>query len=138
MNQRTFNRAVEIIAALKVKTKNGKSHHGAIIYRKGKILAIGVNNYLKTHNSNRFGKYKDHKGYATEYKACRHAEISSVIRYGEEDLSGCEMLVVRIDRFNKPSLSKCCPNCLGVLRGLNVKKVFYSNEQGNFQQDERF
>jgi deoxycytidylate deaminase len=138
VNQRIYQRAVEIVTALKAKTKNGKSHHGALIYKKGKILSIGVNNYLKRHNSNRFGQYADHKGYTTEYKACRHAEISAIIRHGEEDLSDCEMLVVRIDNKDNPSLSKCCINCARVLKGLNIKKVFYSNEQGEFQRDERF
>ncbi len=138
MNIRIYNRAVEIATALKVKVKNGKSHHGAFLLRKGKMVAIGVNDYKKQHNSNRFGRYNDHKGYTTEYKACRHAEISAIIRYGEEDLSDCEMLVVRIDNKNKPSLSKCCPNCARVLMGLNVKKVFYSNEVGELQRDERF
>jgi deoxycytidylate deaminase len=138
MNQRSYMRAVEIATALKSKKALGKSHHCAFIYRNGKIMSIGVNDYTKQHNSKRFGKYEDHKGYTTEYKACRHAEISSIIRYGEEDLRDCEMLVVRIDNRKNANLSKCCINCARVLQGLNIKKVFYSDGDGNFQQDERF
>jgi deoxycytidylate deaminase len=137
MNTRIYNRAIEIATALKTK-KTGKSHHCCLIYRKGKTVAIGINDYTKAHNSNRFGRYENHKGYLTEYRACRHAELSAVIRYGEEDLSDCEMLVVRIDKDNNPTLSRPCPNCARVVGGLNIKKVFYSDSDGNFIQDERF
>lgn len=140
MNQRIYQRALEISRALKPKVQSGKSHHVCFLIRKSKIICIGVNNYKKTHNQNRFGVYQNHKGFKTEYRPCVHAEGNLLIKNGETDISDCELLNIRIDNSGKPNMAKPCLNCFGVLSSLDgpPKKVFYSDEGGECKQDERF
>lgn len=131
---------MEISRALKPKVQSGKSHHSSFLIRKGKIVCIGNNDYTKMHNVKRFGVYENWKGFESEYRPCIHSEIKILIRYGEDDLSDCEMLNVRVDNTNNINMSKACPNCFRILSSLEgpPRKLFYSDSEGNLQQDERF
>ena len=140
MNQRIYKRCLEVAKAMKPRVQNGKSYHVCYLIRKGKVICIGTNDYTKTHNVKRFGKYENWKGFESEYRPCIHAEISTLIRNGETDLSNYEVLNVRIDNNNNANMSLPCPNCFRILSSLDgpPRKVFYSDAEGNLQQDERF
>jgi hypothetical protein len=134
MNLRIYNRAISIAKALKPSKIFGKSFHSTFIIRKSKIVCIGVNNYNKAHNSNRFGTYKNYKNLPGEYRPSTHSEINAIIRYGEEDLSGHEILNIRINNNGVPTISQCCPNCKKIIESLNPKKVYHSNLNGELEE----
>jgi hypothetical protein len=140
MNQRIYNRCLEAAKALKPKVQSGKSFHASFLIRKSKIICIATNNYNKAHNHNRFGRYDNWKGFESEYRPCIHSEVQILIRNGETDISDCELLNIRVDNNKNANMSKCCPNCARLLLQIDgpPKKVFYSDGEGNLQQDDRF
>lgn len=139
MNQKTYERAIEISIALKPKVQNGKSAHTTFVYHKSKMICVAVNNYNKRHNENRFGKYENWKGFKSEYRPCVHSELSALIKIGEEDISDYVFLNIRIDNNGRPNMAAACPNCTRTLQALgNPKKMFYSNANGELTRDERF
>jgi hypothetical protein len=138
MNQRIFNRIIEAARALKPRVQSGKSHHVSALVYKSKIVCLATNDYRKMHNEKKFGKYQNWKGFNGEYRPCIHSEIKIITKWGEEDLSDHEFVNVRIDNKGNPNIARACPNCARVLFGFSPKRVFYSDENGQLQQDERF
>lgn len=131
MNQRIFNRCVEIAKALRPKIKKGKAHHCTFAIKKSKIICIGVNDYDKQHPKHKFGRYEDHKGYTSEYQPCLHSEVSLSIKLGEETWKGLEILNIRIGNNDDVRMSKPCCNCSNlIIKPLNPKKFFYSDNNG--------
>lgn len=137
MNQKTYNRLVEIARALKPKAQTGYSFHISALFRKGKILSIGVNNYNRQHLAHRFGEYYPTKFTASStYRASLHSECSLAIRAGLEDWCGCEMVNIRIDNNGNPANSKPCLNCARVVKALAPKRVFFSVAENLFEEME--
>lgn len=134
MNKKLEQRLIEISKALKPQKANGQRFHTCFAIRRGKISAIGWNDYSKGHPEKRFGKYLAHKNYGTDYKPCLHAETKMLLRLGEEDLSDYEVVNVRISNYGEPIMSRFCPNCLNVISQLNPKRMFYTNNNGEFEQ----
>lgn len=134
MNLKIYNRCVEIARALKTHKTSGKSFHSTFIIRKSKIVCIGFNDYNKLHNANKFGEYKNYRNLPGEYKPSLHSEISALIKWGEEDLSDCEILNIRIDNNFCANYSAACPNCQRVIRGVRPKRVYHSNKMGQLEE----
>ena len=124
---------------MKPKVQTGKSAHTTFAIRKSRIICIATNNYKKIHNEKRFGKYENWKGFESEYKPCIHSECSALLKLGEEDISDYEFLNIRVDNNGKPNMSRACVNCERVLKSFGgPRRMFYSDSEGNLQQDERF
>jgi hypothetical protein len=138
VNDKIYQRAVKKAKQLKPHVSIGKSHHITVAIKKSRIICVGVNNYKKLHNTKKFGEYANLKGFETPYQPCLHSEISLIIKLGEEDLSDYELLNIRLGNEDSPVMSKSCDNCAKVLQDLQPKRVFYSDEQGKCQQDNRF
>jgi len=140
MNIRIYNRAVEIAKAMKPKTQNGKSAHSTFIIRQSRIICIAVNDYLKPHNAKKFGRYGNWKGFLTPYRPSTHSECAAVAKLGEEDISDYEFLNLRIDNNGNVNMARACPNCHNAIKsfGGGPKKMFYSDNNGELAQDERF
>ncbi len=134
MNIYLGQKIVEIARALKPNRATGQFFHVSCLVRRNRIVCIGWNNYNKSHPIRRFGKYENYKGFSDTYKASLHAEIATVIKMGEEDLSNYSMINVRIGNFNQVAISKCCPNCARVLRSLGLPIIYYTNQDGNFEE----
>jgi deoxycytidylate deaminase len=134
MNSKLANKAIEIARALKPNRATGKNFHVSLISKRNKVVAIGWNDYTKSHKHKRFGEYKDHKKHLTKYEPCLHSEISACIRFGEESLKGFDIINVRIGNDEKVRLSHPCPNCLRVLSGMNPKNIYFTNNQGDFER----
>lgn len=134
MNQRLFNRCVEISKALKPAKATGRAFHTTFAIKKGKIVCIGWNDYNKMHRSHKFGVYNNHKNLPNEYKASIHSEIACLIRLGEENLSDFDIVNIRIDNNNNIAHSKPCPNCQKVLSDVLPKNVYYSNGNAKFEK----
>jgi len=84
-----------------------KPHMSAIIYdKKGNILSIGTNSFVKTHPMQaRFAqKVGDH------HKHFLHAEISAITRCKQIDRAH-KMIVFRYTADGKPALAKPCVIC---------------------------
>lgn len=99
--------------------------HGAVLVRGGKIINTAFNECVHA----KLGiKYKDHPGIST-----RHAELSVVLGIDRKVTTGADVYVVRINPSGNLKNSRPCPMCIGVMKFVGVRRVFYSisnNEYG--------
>lgn len=97
--------------------------HGCVIAKKRRIVGYGWN------------KGKTHPAAASCYSQCIHAELSAMIGVNREHLIGTDIFVVRIKRSkDEPlSMSKPCPNCMKIIRSAKIKRIFFSNVNGQIE-----
>lgn len=94
----------------------------AIIYdKKGKVLSIGQNSYIKTHPL----QAKHAKKMGEPMKVYPHAEINAIIRC--KDISKAHKIVVtRFHSNGKPANAKPCKICMSAIAKTNIKYVEHS------------
>jgi tRNA(Arg) A34 adenosine deaminase TadA len=91
----------------------------AIIYdRKGKILSIGKNSYIKTHPMQ--AKFAAQVGEA--YKVFLHAEIHAITRCKKLS-KAYSMTITRFNEDGSPALAKPCKICNSALKFSGIKFV---------------
>lgn len=118
-----FLEKFQAIAWKKLSRKN-RCYHIAFIFKKNRILSIGLNS-KKTHP-----KIKE---YGYEDFSRLHAELSACIRFGQNDCKKYSIAVLRIDRNGKLNQSKPCDCCSNVIRQLKFKKVYFTNSKGEWE-----
>lgn len=89
-----------------------------IFDRKGRVLSIGQNNYLKTHPLQ-----AEHAAKVGEpYKIFLHAEISALARC--PDLTKAHrILITRYDRQGNPALARPCVICASAIAATQIKII---------------
>lgn len=110
--------AIKILESVSV--QRGKQRLCSVITdRKGNVLSIGQNSYIKTHPlqaraAKRLGK---------EESCYLHSEIDAVRRLGRDAYKARNIYVARLDKQGHPVLAKPCEICESVLTslGLNVQ-----------------
>ena len=91
----------------------------AMIYdRRGRVLSIGQNSYLKTHPLQ--AKHADKVG--LPQKQFLHAEIAALVKC--RDLKKAhKILVTRHNKSGEPVLAKPCPICMSAIRASGIKFI---------------
>ena len=91
----------------------------AIIYdKKGRVLSIGQNSYIKTHPLQ--AKHADKVGLPE--KQYLHAEIHAIVRC--KDLSKAHrILITRFSKNGQPLLAKPCPVCQSAIHAAGIEIV---------------
>jgi tRNA(Arg) A34 adenosine deaminase TadA len=91
----------------------------AVIYdRKGKVLSVGQNSYVKTHTLQAHHAAK----VGLPDKQYLHAEIHAITRC--KDLSKAhKILITRYGKNGKPLLAKPCPVCTSAIEAVGIKFV---------------
>lgn len=91
----------------------------AILYdKKGTILSIGKNSYIKTHPLQAKYAAKNHEA----YKVYLHAEIHAITRC--KDLSKVhKMVIMRFNADGTPATSKPCNICRKALSDYGITNV---------------
>lgn len=91
----------------------------AIIYdKRGKVLSIGKNSYIKTHplmvlHANKVGRPE---------KIYLHAEVHAIIKC--KDLTKAyKMVVIRLDKKGNPMNAKPCPVCQSAIEAAGIKRI---------------
>ena len=94
----------------------------AVIYdRKGRVLSIGKNSYVKTHTLQ--AKHAEKVGLPD--KQFLHAEIHAITKC--KDLSKAhKILVTRYGKSGQPLLAKPCPVCQSALEAVGISVVEYT------------
>lgn len=91
----------------------------AIIYdKRGRILAVGKNSYVKTHP---LQHHHAHKVGLPE-KQFLHAEIHAISRCKKLHKAH-KISVMRFDASGKPRVAKPCPVCESAIRAAGIKLV---------------
>lgn len=136
MNSTILNRLSDVAKAMKPLDHGGKSFHTSFAVRRGKVICIGVNDYRKAHPYHRFGEYRNVKDiYKDPYRACLHAEVNLAIRLGLDTWKDLEIVNIRVGAETKLLNAKPCANCDRlIIQPLNPKRLFYSDENGEFKQ----
>ncbi len=134
VNDKKFNRLVEISRALYNKQSTLRCHHFTFIIRKGKIVSIGQNKD-KTHVKNLDYNYCDRNGLDMRREVGLHSELSAVLRDGRENLSDSVFVNIRIGKDGKLKMSKACFGCRNLLNQIGYKRLYYSTNQETFEED---
>ena len=87
--------------------------------KRGKLLAIGRNSYVKTHPLQAKFSKKANKAEAVYL----HAETAAMLKARSKVY---ELRVFRYDRDGNPVLSKPCDACQLMLKAFGVKKVIHT------------
>lgn len=94
----------------------------AFIYdKKGNLLSIGKNSYVKTHPL----QAKHAEACGLKEKIFMHAEINAIARC--KDISKAyKMLVTRFDATGKEMIAKPCKICARAISFTNIKEVVHT------------
>jgi hypothetical protein len=126
----SFEIALSLLPKAKMNrnTKN-KFFHFAFGYKKNKLLAIGQNNPEKTHTqalilSQRFKIDNDYP--------YLHAETDLISRlWGKHYIDNTlKMVIVRLNKRGQLRCSKPCEKCEQIINALDIKKVWWSIDNG--------
>lgn len=96
-----------------------KQNITAVIYdRKGRVLSIGQNSYIKTHPLQ--AKHAQKAGLPE--KNFLHAEVHAIVRC--RDLTRAHKIVVtRWDKKGNTMLAKPCPVCMSAIHAAGIKHI---------------
>ena len=91
----------------------------AIIYdKRGKVLSVGKNSYIKTHPL----QNKHAKLVGLPHKQFIHAEISAIVRC--KNLARAHrILVTRLGKNGESLSAKPCPVCQSALKSANIEII---------------
>ena len=110
-----------------------RCRHFSFILNKNKILSVGINNPKKTHPRNIKYKYTGRYNNDISVYVGIHSEMSAIIRYGFEDCTNHILVNTRLNVANSISNSRPCSGCQNLLKQLNFKRVYYTNNNGSFE-----
>lgn len=96
-----------------------KQHISAVIYdRKGRVLSIGQNSYVKTHPLQAAHAKKT----GLIEKIYLHAEIHAIVRC--RDLSRAHKISIsRWDKHGLPMIAKPCPVCMSAIEASGIELI---------------
>lgn len=96
-----------------------KQNITAIVYdRKGRILSMGKNSYVKTHPLQaRFAKEA-----GLENKIFLHAEVDALVKLKDWDKAH-KIVVMRFNKHGKPLLAKPCPVCQRAIKSAGIAHI---------------
>lgn len=118
--------AYQLLAGLSVEERNQKQYHFAFLIHKGNICFFS-SNLTKTHPAILRFNYKPKTD-------TLHAELATIIKAGQTDLSNYDMVVVRISRKNGSLvLSKPCSGCDHCIKQTGIRRCYYSLDNGGFE-----
>ena len=116
----------EICKTLAKKSTFYPYRHGAILVRGPKILSTGINQGSFNSLAARFHLVPQH--------ASLHAEIACILGIDRSILEKADLYVLRLNRSNQIGLSKPCDVCQKALRHVGIRRIFYTDANGNWQK----
>jgi deoxycytidylate deaminase len=96
-----------------------KQNITAILYdRRGKILSIGKNSYIKTHPL----QAKSAQAVGEDYKIFLHAEIDALVKAKNWDKAH-KLVITRFTKDGVPAMAKPCKVCQHAINLAGIKLV---------------
>ena len=127
---RKIKKATQIAFKLKESNQTGRAFHLTAVFKKNRLLTVGVNNYKKTHPEVEKIKYLNKEN--ERYNACIHSELAAWLNLDKANCSDFVFVNVRIDKNNKVGMSRPCSGCIKLLKKIRFKKFYYTDCDGNF------
>ena len=97
--------------------------YASIVDKKGQVISTGKNSFIKTHP-----KQYIYNQYKNPFKIFLHAEIDALLKYKSD--SGYMMIVARMTKTGMIRSAKPCHGCFQAIKESNIKKIFYTNDDG--------
>lgn len=95
-----------------------------IMNKRGRVLSVGTNSYVKTHTLQ--AKHANKVGLPE--KRFLHAEVSAIVKC--KDLTKAHKIVVmRYTKDGKPANAKPCPVCMSAIKAFGIKFVEWTMEE---------
>ena len=130
--KRFFNIAKEISYLSDFK----RARVGAVVVEKNRIISTG-------HNSNKTstiqGRYNLKRGISLSYPPRVHAEIAALtplLNKKDIDWSHTSIFVYRELKDGSVTCAKPCEACMTLIKSLGIRKIFYSDWNGEFIKEE--
>jgi deoxycytidylate deaminase len=123
MNTKSLKKYVELSKSMMPQDHGVRTFHTTFVLNKSKVVAIGINN-VKTHPATLKYNYCGQVGL--------HSELSAVIKLGKEDCSDLTFVNVRVKKNGSIGTSLPCRGCMDMLNQVGFKKVYFTNEKGDF------
>ena len=99
--------------------------HGACLLKGNKSYSFGFNRYIKEIFLNK-----------QMVKFTVHAELDALYRFGNKNVKGMDILIIRIGKMNNNlKNSRPCNNCIEKMAQRGIRKVYYSNHNGEIVCD---
>ena len=108
---------LKIAARHAMHSEHGIYRMGAIVIRKGRIIAYG------------FNKNRTHPR-ALNFTRKIHAELAALIMADRGDTYNSDMYIVRITNGGRLATSKPCRDCEILLKEAGIKSVTYIDKEG--------
>lgn len=103
-------------------SKRQQQHVTAIVYdRRGRVLSIGQNSYVKTHTL----MYKAGASVGKPDSIYLHAEVAAIAKLPDVS-KAYRIFVSRHTKDGKPALAKPCSICERVIQSTAIKRVEYT------------
>jgi deoxycytidylate deaminase len=99
--------------------------HGACLLKGNKSYSFGFNKFVKEiYLNNQMIKFTV------------HAEMDALYRFGNKNIKGMDILIIRISKTNNNlKNSRPCNNCIEKMAQRGIRKVYYSNHNGEIVCD---
>ncbi len=119
-------RFIELASRIAMQTEFREYKHGAVLVRAGAVVNTSCNKNKYKAWANQFRKKQ--RGHATV-----HAEIGAILGLDRSVTEGATIYVVRVGRDGCLRNSKPCAMCEAAMQYVGIKKVIYSNEDGQIE-----
>ena len=112
---------------------NHRAKLGSIIVYKNKVISVGWNLENKTNPLQE--EYNRLRGYCNdvrETKSSIHAEFAAMLRIKDMniDFNKVHLFVYRIRKDGSSGCARPCPACMGFIKKLGIKNIYYSTDNG--------
>ena len=110
---------------------------GCAVMDKNKVLSVGFNT-TKTHPQQKhYNQLRIFRDDVSSTPAQLHAEMAAVIQLQDADIdwSRADVYVYRIRKDRPYGMARPCPACMGVLRDLGVRRVYYTSDVGVVREE---
>lgn len=103
-------------------SNNERAKVGAALFKGNKLISVAWNDTRKTHPNSPY-----------RFKAI-HAEFGVFLGNYKTEVVGGTLFVARIDKHGKLKIAKPCALCEEFVLAAGIKKVFYTNRQGQIER----
>lgn len=123
MVTKRFLEAARAVALTSLGTGQRNSFRvGAVLIDRNRIVTAKSNSY-KTHPL--LVKYSEWP--------FQHAESACVLSHGLDNCDGLDLLVTRVDKKGRLTMSKPCPSCTALMVDTHIRNVYYTNWEGQLE-----
>lgn len=96
---------------------------GAVLIKGGSVINVGFNQSSTHRFARKFGKYYT-----------RHAELNCILGVPRHKTTGATIYVIRVKKDGSYGMAKPCQCCEDMLMFVGVKKVYWSDVDGNIKE----